>query len=135
MERKTFCKLCLLAAAATVLPALESCTTTKVFKAIPVNNTVAVPLTLFETNSLNYVRLKGIYFDIAVQKKADSTFTALLMRCTHQDNQLTTTGNGFLCSLHGSIFDKEGQVKKGPADQPLLRYKAEVVGENVVIHL
>lgn len=139
MERRTFlantCKLCVLGAAAIILPELSSCVSTKVFKAVPVNNTVEMPLSLFAENTLNYVRIKGLYFDIAVQKHEDNTYTALLMRCTHQENQLTTTGNGYLCSLHGSMFDKEGNVKKGPADVPLQRFKTSVVGENVVIQL
>lgn len=135
MKRNTFCQLCVMAAASLILPQTQGCTSTKVFKAIPVNNTVEVPLSLFETTSLNYVRIKGSYFDIAVQKKEDNTFTALLMRCTHQENQVVPTGNGFMCSLHGSIFDKDGKVKKGPAEMPLERYKTTVVGENVVIQL
>lgn len=139
MERRTFlahtCQLCLLGAASIVLPELTSCTSTRVFKTIPVNNTVEVPINLFETTTLNYVRLKGSYFDIAVQKEADNTYIALLMRCTHQENQLTPISNGFLCSLHGSTFDKEGRVKKGPAEMSLERYKTSVVGENVVIQL
>lgn len=139
MERRTFlaqtCKLCVLGAASLLLPELEGCTSTKVFKTIPVNNTVEVPLSLFETTNLNYVRIKGSYFDIAVQKKENNTFTALLMRCTHQENQVVPTGNGFMCSLHGSTFDKEGKVKKGPAEMPLSQYKVTVVGENVVIQL
>lgn len=135
MKRNTFCQLCVLAAASLVLPELEGCTSSKVFKATPVNNTVEVPLSLFEETSLNYVRIKGSYFDIAVQKKESNTFTAFLMRCTHQENQVVPTGNGFMCSLHGSVFDREGKVKKGPAELPLEQFKATVIGENVVIQL
>jgi Rieske Fe-S protein len=57
------------------------------------------------------------------------------LQCTHQENQLTTTGDGYYCSLHGSQFDKNGRVIKGPAEKPLERYKVFVEKENVIIQI
>ncbi len=140
MERRTFlsqtCKLCLLGASTLLLPELLSgCSSTAVFKTTPTNNQAVMPLSLFAQTNLNYLRLKGSFFDIAVQKKEDNSFSALLLVCTHQENQLFPTSNGFICNMHGSIFDKEGNVKKGPAEKSLKSYRTEVVGENIIIHL
>ncbi len=79
--------------------------------------------------------MKELEDDIALRKEQDGTYTALLMRCTHADNPLVSTGNGFICNLHGSTFDKEGSVTKGPAALPLRKYSVEIVSDNILIHI
>jgi Rieske Fe-S protein len=69
-----------------------------------------------------------------VQKK-DDHYEALLMQCTHQNNQLTPTGNGFTCSLHGSQFNKDGIVTKGPAENRLKKFSTSVNLDQLIIHL
>ncbi len=92
-----------------------------------------MPLSLFEKGSLQFVRPKGWLYDIAVQKKSDGTYEALLMQCTHMDNQLMPAQNGFSCSLHGSKFNTEGKVIKGPAEMPLKKYSTSINNTNLVI--
>lgn len=140
MQRRQFlkssCNLCLLGAAGYLLSDLVGCSPAyKVLKAPVVNNTVTVPANLFAQSALQIVRPQGSYYDIAVEKKQDGSYNALLLQCTHQENQLNTTGNGYTCSLHGSTFDKEGKVTKGPAERPLERYRTEAIQDNIVIHL
>ena len=94
-----------------------------------------MPLTMFDKSPLQFVRPKGWYYDIAVQKKEDNSYSALLMQCTHQENQLTPTGNGFTCSLHGSQFDKAGNVRKGSAEQHLEGYRTFVDNGNLIIEI
>jgi Rieske Fe-S protein len=141
MERRQFlrsgCTFCLLGAAGMLLPMLDSCGTvqkTTVFKTEAKGNMIEVPLSLFEKGNTQFVRAKGQYYDIAVQQHEDKSYTALLMRCTHMDNQLTATGGGYHCNLHGSEFDKDGNVKKGPAEHPLLHYTVTVEKDNLIIH-
>ena len=74
-------------------------------------------------------------YDIAVEKNEDNNFRALLMQCTHQENQLTQQGNGFHCSLHGSQFDKEGRVVKGPAERPLKQFPVSIENDQLIIHI
>lgn len=76
-----------------------------------------------------------MYKDIAVQKKDEATYTALLLECTHQENGLTPTGNGYHCNLHGSEFDRDGKVRKGPAELPLEKFTTTIDNDNLLIHL
>ena len=94
-----------------------------------------MPLALFAASPLQIVRPNGWYRDIAVQKKEDGTYTALLLECTHQENSLTVTGNGFHCALHGSDFDRTGKVRKGPAEIPLTSYSTSVQTNSIIIHV
>lgn len=127
--------MCLLGAAGYLLPTLAGCATAKssVYKT-PINgNTISVPLSLFESANLQIVRPAGWYYDIAVHKQEDGSYTALLMKCTHMDNQLTITGSGFNCSLHGSVFNKDGAVQKGPAERALQHYQTSIQSNQLII--
>lgn len=140
MERRKFisssCKICLLGAAGYSLTQLVGCATvSSVYKTAITNGAVNVPLMLFDKSTLQIVRPNGWFFNVAVQKNADNSFTALLLQCTHQENQLTPTGAGYHCSLHGSDFDKQGNVRKGPAEQPLHRFQTSVNDNAVSIHI
>src|SRR5581483_6228253 len=101
MERREFlrssCNTCLLMAAGYLLPSLTSCSPKyAVFKTDIVDKKIVMPLSMFQQSSIQFVRPKGWYFDIAVEKKTDNTYRALLLQCTHQENQLTPDGaNGF----------------------------------------
>jgi Rieske Fe-S protein len=141
MERRKFirssCRFCALGAVGYFLPQLTACSPAyPVFKTELVDKKITMPLSMFNTAPVQFVRPKGWYFDVAVEKKQDNTFTALLLQCTHQENQLTPAGNsGYRCSLHGSQYDKEGNVRKGPAEKPLTHYNAFVENNNLIIEI
>ena len=107
-----------------------------VFKTDIVDKKITMPLTLFATSPVQFVRPKGWYYDIAVQKKDENNYTALLLQCTHQENQLTPAGNnGYTCSLHGSQFDVNGNVRKGPAEKRLEQYATSIQNNNLIIEI
>lgn len=138
MERREFirssCNACLLAAAGYFLPTLAGCSPKySVFKTEVVDEKLMLPLTTFGQSSMQIVRPKGWYYDIAVEKKEDGSYAALLLQCTHQENQLTPDGNGFHCTLHGSQFDKNGNVRKGPAERSLKHYDTYVDNDHLII--
>jgi Rieske Fe-S protein len=139
MERKEFiktsCTLCVVLGAGTLLASLASCASLPIYKADVQDNKVAVPLSLFATQNLQIVRPRGSEFDVALHKEADGTYTALLLSCTHADNALTSTGNGYVCNLHGSTFDAAGKVTKGPAERSLKSFTTSVINDNVIIKL
>lgn len=144
MERRVFlkgaCRICLLGAAvATVAADLSSCSPkiagSNAFKPEVKDNLVEVPLSMFEKQPFQVISPDKYEYEISVEKKAGNSYKALLLKCTHYQNQLTTTGNGFICSLHGSKFDIEGNVTKGPAENSLQELKTQIIKENLIIHL
>jgi Rieske Fe-S protein len=140
MQRRAFlkssCNTCLLLATGLLLPALNGCGpgAYQVFNTEVKEDLIAVPLTSFTKGPLVLVRPKGWYYSIALRKKEDNTWSALLLKCTHQDTQLTTGGDGYSCSLHGSAFNKDGRVVKGPAERSLKAYPVTSDGDHLIIH-
>ena len=144
MKRSEFLKLsctgCLLGASGllTMSSLLSSCspaTGSAVYKTAVNNRKMAIPLTQLAEKPVVIVRGSGMEFDVAVHKKEDGSYEALLLRCTHFSNPLIITGNGYSCALHGSEFNKEGKVKKGPASQPLKQLPCTIVDTNLIINV
>ncbi len=141
MERRDFikssCNACLLLAAGYFLPELSGCSPVKftTLNTDIINHQITIPVSSFAATNLQLVRPKGWYYNIAVQKKDNGNYSALLLQCTHQENQLTPNGNGFHCSLHGSDFDKDGNVRKGPAEHHLEEYKTFTDNNNLIIEI
>lgn len=48
---------------------------------------------------------------------------ALSLVCTHLGCTITVSAGALACPCHGSVFDRQGQVVRGPADRPLKRMK------------
>lgn len=128
--------MCLAVGAGMVVGSLSSCATPmQVYKTVPANNAVSVPVSLFAQTDFQIIQPKDLYYNIGLKKESNGTYTALLLRCTHADNQLVSTGKGYKCNLHGSEFNQEGQVTQGPAEQPLKKYQTEVISDKIIIHL
>lgn len=52
----------------------------------------------------------------------DGSFRALSALCTHQGCEVRPGGAFLQCPCHGSRFDMEGRVLRGPAAAPLARF-------------
>jgi Rieske Fe-S protein len=140
MDRRKFvkqsCSLCLAVGGGAFIGSLASCgSSLQVYKTTMENNKIMVPLALFANTDFLLVQPRGLYYNISLKKEKNGSYTALLLRCTHADNQLTPAGNGFKCALHGSAFDTDGRVTKGPAERPLKKYKTEAASDQVIIYL
>lgn len=61
-------------------------------------------------------------------------FTAVQVACTHEGTSINyNTSQGiFICPLHGSEFNKSGQVLVGPATLALHKYKVTIDANNVL---
>src|SRR5271154_1661208 len=102
MDRRKFvkqsCTLCLAVSSGMLVGSLASCASAlPVYKTDMANNKVSVPVSLFTNSDFQVIQPKNMYYNIGLKKEKDGTYTALLLRCTHADNQLTPTGNGFKC--------------------------------------
>lgn len=65
---------------------------------------------------------------VAIMRDGDVTY-ALSLVCTHLGCTVNVTPTELICPCHGSSFDRQGNVLKGPADRQLLRYSVEDRGE------
>ena len=99
------------------------------------DDVVSIPLAEFATAGYKLVRVTNYNYDLAIQKKTDGSFLVLVMMCTHASQPLTKTGNKYYCTLHGSQFDHEGHVTKGPAEKNLVQLNTLTTADNLNIHL
>ena len=53
--------------------------------------------------------------------------------CTHLGCTVEQAENGFRCPCHGSRYDSQGNVTRGPARQPLKNLKVEVSAQGRVL--
>lgn len=60
-------------------------------------------------------------------------FVALSSICTHRGCTVDLGGPGLSCPCHGSQYDREGRVIRGPASRALTRYPVRITGDEVVI--
>ncbi|MDP4129274.1 MAG: Rieske (2Fe-2S) protein [Bacteroidota bacterium] len=133
---KSSCNFCLMAAGGFLLSELSACSpAVKVLKVPVSGNTVTIPLNAFASGPQLIVRPSGWYYDIAVRKKEKNTYEALFLQCTHQQNQLVVDPHGYKCNLHGSQFDEDGKVVKGPAGRPLKRFNTTIGPDQLIIQL
>ncbi|HEY6953445.1 MAG TPA: Rieske (2Fe-2S) protein [Bacteroidota bacterium] len=129
------CTWCLMAGSGMLAGALESCATLSVYPAPVTDGTVTVPVSLFANASLVLVRPGQFLFDLALEKRPDGSFAALLLRCTHASNPVTFNGEQFTCSLHGSKFNEHGAVVRGPASLPLQQLPVRKTDGELLIDL
>ena len=68
-----------------------------------------------------------------VTQPSPGVFKAFKARCTHAGCALTTIVNGEAeCRCHGSRFNLDGTVARGPATEPLAARAVEVRGSEIV---
>lgn len=55
--------------------------------------------------------------------------------CTHRGCTVDVSGARLVCPCHGSTYDRDGQVLRGPAERALTRYPVSRQGDVLVIEL
>ena len=142
MDRKSFlttaCKgACGLMASGFLLSVLgESCKTPAgVVRTRSANGLVKIPLAEFTASAYKLVRVSDYNYDLAIQKNDDGSYTILVLKCSHAAQPLTRTGANYYCTLHGSQFNHEGKVLKGPAEHDLHRLRSATDATDLVIKL
>ncbi len=79
------------------------------------------------------VRTENSDFPIVIYRFSATDYKALLLRCTHQANELNVNGDLISCSAHGSEFTNKGEVSQGPADQALKSF--QVKADDLFVHI
>lgn len=81
------------------------------------------------------VRHDKLEFPVYVYRFSDNEYSALLMKCTHQGNELQASGDYLHCSAHGSEFNNKGAVAQGPAEKNLRTFNVTTEGDKILINL
>jgi cytochrome b6-f complex iron-sulfur subunit len=141
MNRKDFikgsCGICIALGSGVVMSALlDACKAPlAIIKTSAKDDIITIPLADFDKSNFKLVRVSNYNYDLAVQKKQDGSFETLVLMCTHAGQPLTRTGANYYCTLHGSQFDHEGHVQKGPAEKDLTQLQTKSENGNISIYL
>ena len=81
------------------------------------------------------VRNDKLEFPIYLYRLSPNEYSAVLMKCSHQGNELNASGDHLHCSAHGSEFDNRGIVAQGPAEKNLRSFRVSTDAEKIFIDL
>lgn len=145
MERKEFLKTCgfTCIGMACFASVLQSCSSVKLIQIISIDNILTIPRTDFSHVGKNnsqmrrYIIIKTsvLDFPIVVYRFSDKAYSALLLKCSHQGNELNVYGDILSCPAHGSEYNNKGEIIQGPADALLTSYKISSDTNCIYIHL
>lgn len=77
----------------------------------------------------------GMTDPIYVLARPDNQFGALSPICTHRGCTVDVQGDRLVCPCHGSTYDRDGRVLKGPAQRALTGYRVTRSGDELVIEV
>ena len=139
MDRRDFildsCRACAALIALPAIATLDGCAPTKKIAYIEEGSMVRIAASEFATRTTAVIRPKGLMDPLLVVKETSGGYKALLLKCTHKGQRVALSGSGLVCDAHGSQFDLEGKVTKGPAKTALKEYPVVVNSDQLEIEL
>ncbi len=146
MNRKTFiysCSAACISGTGILSLLLKGCAGTRHVTGNMEENLLTVSVENFTINKKNEISYRKyivvihgkLQYPIVVHRKEENSFSAYLMKCTHQGNELSAYGDKLVCPAHGSEFDKDGKATSGPATEPLRSFKVTLQNNLVKISL
>lgn len=143
MNRRDFTKTCIQCLSASMLLPATGCQTTYYTSGKIETTGLSVAASEFKYLKKNQemfrqyiiVRNDAMEFPIYLYRYSESEYSAVLMKCTHQGNELSASGDHLTCSAHGSEFNNRGVVVNGPAEKNLRPFKVSVNGDQLLIDL
>ena len=85
-----------------------------------------------------YLKGKGLDDPVLIVRTQDDEYLAFANKCPHGRRKIDPVpGEPMLrcCSIGHSTFDHDGNVTKGPAKEPIVRYAAELNEGNLIVTL
>ena len=79
------------------------------------------------------VKPDGASDPIYVLALGNRRFVALSPICTHLGCTVEIEESRLVCPCHGSNYDREGRVLRGPAEHPLAQYPVELTADDVLV--
>ncbi|PKL77914.1 MAG: hypothetical protein CVV25_13280 [Ignavibacteriae bacterium HGW-Ignavibacteriae-4] len=143
MDRRNFieksCLTCLAVAIGGVT--LNSCSSMKTVNSFADDGYLILDKTEFEDantqeeyNSI-IVTSNSLKTPLILFKTGSDSYEAVSLECTHKGVKLDLVEDKLECSAHGSIFEKNGTVIKGPAKKNLKRYSVDKTITTIKIQL
>ena len=72
---------------------------------------------------------------VLLLQEPDGTLRAFSSECTHQACTVRPRGSFLVCPCHGSTFDLDGNVVRGPARKPLPTFPVTVENGRIEVQL
>jgi len=144
MDRRKFTKACMMClTGSAIIPVLTACQSTHYTNGVLEANGITVAKSEFtylkkdQPTQRDYILVKNdaIEFPIYVYRFSDQDYSAVLMKCSHQGNELQAAGDHLHCPAHGSEFNNKGTVSQGPAEENLRAFKVVANGDKIFIDL
>lgn len=136
MRRREFLAQCALAGATVFIAGCVSLVT----HPVPVSGgQVRLALSAFPdlANPEGAIKIQpqGLEDPIYVLATSTGEYRAVSPICTHRGCTVDVSGARLVCPCHGSTYDREGQVLRGPAERALTRYPLSRSGDTLVIEI
>jgi cytochrome b6-f complex iron-sulfur subunit len=77
----------------------------------------------------------GMTDPVYVLARGNGEFGALSPICTHRGCTVEVQSDRLVCPCHGSTYDRDGRVLKGPAQRALTRYSVTRAGDALIIEV
>jgi Rieske Fe-S protein len=146
MDRNEFIKQCGFACLGVIGVSViaQSCSPAKQLNASVTDNKLTIPLSAFllknKSDAQSYrryvvARNEQLNYPLVIYRNNEDDYTALLLRCSHQYNELNVNGELLSCPAHGSEFDTRGNVVNGPANEKLRSFSITKDSQHLYIHL
>lgn len=90
---------------------------------------------LLDQHGAFLVEADGLADPLILVRLPDGSHHALSAICTHQRCQVRPRRHFITCPCHGSTFDLQGAVVRGPAQTPLPSYPVTLHAETIAIEL
>ncbi len=130
MRRRVFVQA---SAAAVTGLALAGCASLIAVPVTPVGGKIRIPLRLHPQLEQpgGYLRIRpvGAATPLYVLALDGGRYAVLSPICTHLQCTVNIEGATLLCPCHGSLYDREGRVLRGPAARPLQRFPVTLTAE------
>lgn len=121
------------------LPLLTGCASLATHPITPVDGRLRLRLDAYPQLSAaeGSVMLLPVGSDVPVYVMAlgEGRFAALSPICTHRGCTVQLRAARLVCPCHGSTYERDGRVVRGPARKPLTRYPVELTGGEMIIDL
>ena len=137
MKRKTFLKRCavLTAGVACMDLALIGCASLPYVDYAMDEGRAVVKKTDFDEKGFVLLEVASLPAPVYVRQVEPDAYAAVLLRCTHRGCTVQPAGDRLECPCHGSRYNTNGEVIKGPAPRNLRPYPVTADAEHIRIAL